>query len=190
MAGRAKKPSQSLAGVRRRAEEEADALGLELVDVVMARESTGSVLRFTIDKDAEGGVSLDDCENFHRRALKYAQDIDYDYMEVTSPGADRPLKRDRDFERALGQTVEARFYRQMDGVKQLRGKLAAFDAETVTLDAGGAMKALKRADIAQIRMTLDDDEMDSHLFDQLERETEGADNNDHEKDHDGGKSGT
>lgn len=190
MAGRAKKPSQSLAGVRRRAEEEADALGLELVDVVMARESTGNVLRFTIDKDAEGGVSLDDCENFHRRALKYAQDIDYDYMEVTSPGADRPLKRDRDFERALGQTVEARFYRQMDGVKQLRGKLAAFDTETVTLDAGGAMKALKRADIAQIRMTLDDDEMDSPLFDQLERETEGADNNDHEKDHDGGKSGT
>ena len=60
MAGRAKKPSQSLAGVRRRAEEEADALGLELVDVVMARESTGNVLRFTIDKDAEGGVSLDD----------------------------------------------------------------------------------------------------------------------------------
>ena len=169
MAGRAKKPSQSLAGVRRRAEEEADALGLELVDVVMARESTGSVLRFTIDKNAEGGVSLDDCENFHRRALKYAQDIDYDYMEVTSPGADRPLKRDCDFERALGQTVEARFYRQMDGVKQLRGKLAAFDAETVTLD---------------------DDEMDSPLFDQLERETEGADNNDHEKDHDGGKSGT
>ena len=106
----------------------------------MARESTGNVLRFTIDKDAEGGVSLDDCENFHRRALKYAQDIDYDYMEVTSPGADRPLKRDRDFERALGQTVEARFYRQMDGVKQLRGKLAAFDAETVTLDADGAMK--------------------------------------------------
>ena len=60
----------------------------------------------------------------------------------------------------------------------------------MTLDAGGAMKALKRADIAQIRMTLDDDEMDSLLFDQLERETEGADNNDHEKDHDGGKSGT
>lgn len=185
MAGRAKKPAQSLAGVKRRAEEEAAALGLELVDVVMARESTGNVLRFTIDKDAEGGVSLDDCETFHRRALKYSQDIDYDYMEVTSPGADRPLKRDRDFERALGQSVEARFYRQIDGIKQLRGKLTSFSQDAVTLDAGGVQKELKRADIAQIRMTLDDDEMESPLFEELERQDD-----EEQAGQDGGRSGT
>lgn len=186
MAGRAKKPAQSLAGVKRRAEEEALALGLELVDVVMARESTGNVLRFTIDKDADGGVSLDDCENFHRRALKYAQDIDYDYMEVTSLGADRPLKRDRDFERALGQTVEVRFYRQIDGIKQLGGRLAAFDNETVTLDVLGQMKTLSRSDIAQIRLALDDDEMNSPAFDELLKSGEetAADRQD------GGKSAT
>ena len=170
------------------AERLAQKMGYEFVDVELTKEHGAAFLRIFVDK--EGGMSLDDCSEFHHAIMKEIEDLDYDYLEISSPGVDRPLKRDRDFERALGQTVEARFYRQMDGVKQLRGKLAAFDAETVTLDAGGAMKALKRADIAQIRMTLDDDEMDSPLFDQLERETEGADNNDHEKDHDGGKSGT
>lgn len=169
MARQAKKSAQSLAEVRHRADEEARALGLELTDVAIVRENTGSVLRFTIDKDAEGGVTLDDCENFHRRALKYAQDIDYDYMEVSSPGADRPLKRDRDFERALGQGVEARFYRQMDGLKQLTGRLIAFDADSVTLDICGQEKQIARNDIAQIRLTLDEEELDSPLFEELEQ---------------------
>ena len=167
MAKQAKRPVQSLAGVRRRAEEEAQALGLELVEVAIVRESSGSVLRFTIDKD--GSVTLDDCESFHRRVLKYAQDIDYDYMEVTSPGADRPLKTERDFERALGQNVEIRFYRQMDGQKQLTGRLTDFDAESVTVDAGAGAMRIARADAALIRMTLDDEELASPLFDELER---------------------
>ena len=71
-------------------------------------------------------MSLDDCEAFHRRALKLAQDVDYDYMEVSSPGADRPLKTERDFESALGQLVEAHFYRQLDGAKRLMGRLEAW----------------------------------------------------------------
>ena len=117
----------------------------------------------------DGSVTLDDCESFHRRVLKYAQDIDYDYMEVTSPGADRPLKTERDFERALGQNVEIRFYRQMDGQKQLTGRLTDFDAESVTVDAGAGAMRIARADAALIRMTLDDEELASPLFDELER---------------------
>ena len=156
MAGRAKKPSQSLAGVRRRAEEEADALGLELVDVVMARESTGNVLRFTIDKDAEGGVSLDDCENFHRRALKYAQDIDYDYMEVTSPGADRPLKRDRDFEKAQGEVVEVHLYRAQNGQKIFEGKLVGLiDGEVVIENDEGNQQRFARKDCALVKPVIE-----------------------------------
>ena len=52
MAARAKKPAQSLTEVKRRAEQDALALGLELIDVAIAKESTGSVLRFTIDRDS------------------------------------------------------------------------------------------------------------------------------------------
>lgn len=185
MAARAKKPAQSLTEVKRRAEQDALALGLELIDVAIAKESTGSVLRFTIDRDSVEGVSLDDCETFHHRAIKYAQDIDYDYMEVTSPGADRPLKRDRDFERALGQLVEVRFYRQMDGLKQLHGRLAAFDAEALELDVAGDMKRVLRADAALVRLALDDDEFLSPVFEELEQER-----GDEQGDQDGGESGT
>lgn len=166
MAKRTKKPAQPLGRLRQQAAAEAEALGIELVDVVMAREGAGDVLRFTIDRP--GGVSLDDCEAFHRRALKLAQDIDYDYMEVSSPGADRPLKTERDFESALGQLVEAHFYRQLDGAKRLLGRLAEWDAESVTLDADGEPRRIARADISLIRLAVDESELDSPLFDELE----------------------
>lgn len=185
MAKQAKRPAQSLAGVRRRAEEEALALGLELIDVAIVRENTGSVLRFTIDKDTS--VTLDDCESFHRRVLKYAQDIDYDYMEVTSPGADRPLKTERDFERALGQGVEIHFYRQRDGRKQLTGMLTAFDGDSITVDTGAGEECIARGDVALIRMTLDEEELASPLFDELERADEAQEAT---KTQDGGESGT
>lgn len=166
MAKRTRKPAPPLGRLRQQAAEEAQAQGLELVDVVMAREGAGDVLRFTIDRP--GGVSLDDCEAFHRRALKLAQDIDYDYMEVTSPGADRPLKTERDFESALGQLVEAHFYRQLDGAKRLLGRLAEWDAESVALDVDGELRRVARADISLIRLAVDESELDSPLFDELE----------------------
>lgn len=168
MAKRAKRPAQPLADLRRRADEEARMRGLELVDVVMARESVGSVLRFTIDR-AAGGITLDDCEGFHRQALKFAQDLEYDYMEVTSPGADRPLKTERDFESALWQRVEVRFYRQIEGAKQLTGQLVAWDDDNITLDIDGTQHCLKRADVSQIKMALDETELDSPLFEEMER---------------------
>ncbi|HIU46874.1 MAG TPA: hypothetical protein IAC59_06410 [Candidatus Fimadaptatus faecigallinarum] len=166
MAKRTKKPAQPLGRLRQQAAAEAEALGIELVDVVMAREGAGDVLRFTIDRP--GGVSLDDCEAFHRRALKLAQDVDYDYMEVSSPGADRPLKTERDFESALGQLVEAHFYRQLDGAKRLMGRLEAWDAASVSLDVGGETRNIARADISQLRLAVDEAELDSPLFDALE----------------------
>lgn len=179
MAKRVKKPAQDLSKLRRQAEQEAGALGLELVELAVARENAGSVMRFTIDKP--GGVSLDDCEAFHRRALKFVgDDIDYDYMEVTSPGADRPLKTERDFEGALGLPVEAGFYRQLDGQKRMTGELKAWDKDFVTLLTSAGERRIARADISQIRLYVDEAELDSPAFDELEaaalaEEAEGAD---------------
>lgn len=81
----------------------ADKLGFELVDVTLDKESTGNYLRVYIDKPE--GISLDDCEVYHRALQPLVEDYDYDFMEVSSPGVDRPLKKDRDFERALGSEV-------------------------------------------------------------------------------------
>ena len=82
----------------------AERMGYELVDVALEKEPTGKYLRFYIDKEA--GVTLDDCEAFHKAVRQLADAVDYDFMEVSSPGIDRPLKKDRDFERSLGSEIE------------------------------------------------------------------------------------
>ena len=99
----------------------AEQMGYELVDLCLDREPTGKYLRFYIDK-AEG-VSLDDCEAFHKAVRTLADAVDYDFMEVSSPGIDRPLKKDRDFERNLGCEIEIRLFKPMDGTKVITGVL-------------------------------------------------------------------
>ncbi len=81
----------------------ADELQLELIDVELVKEPTGHFLRFYIDRP--DGVALNELENFHRRIQPLVERVEYDYMEVSSPGADRPLKTERDFERAQGLAV-------------------------------------------------------------------------------------
>ena len=105
----------------------ADQFGFELVDVELDRENTGKYLRIYIDRPE--GMDLDNCEKYHRAIQPLVEDYDYDFLEVSSPGIDRPLKRDRDFERALGSDVEVHLFRAMDGVKEFSGVLAAYDAD-------------------------------------------------------------
>ena len=83
--------TESLTGLEAKASAIAEQMGYELVDVCMDKEPTGKYLRFYIDK--EEGVSLDDCEAFHKAVRNPADSVDYDFMEVSSPGIDRPLKR-------------------------------------------------------------------------------------------------
>ena len=99
----------------------ADELQVELVDVELVKEPTGHFLRFYIDKP--DGIALNELENFHRRIQPLVERVEYDYMEVSSPGADRPLKTERDFERAEGMTVELKTYKPVKGAKQFTGDL-------------------------------------------------------------------
>ena len=88
-------PNQSmpLTRVERVAIRLAEQLGFEWVDLELVKEPAGRFLRFYVDK--EGGITLDDLENYHRKILPETEDVDYDYMEVSSPGVDRPLKKER-----------------------------------------------------------------------------------------------
>ncbi len=131
----------------------ADSMGYELVDVCLDKEPAGRYLRLYIDKPE--GVSLDDCEAYHRAIQPQLEDYDYDFLEVSSPGIDRPLKKDRDFERALGSEVEVKLFKAMDGVKQLTGILADFDREEIVLEAGGERRAIRRKAIALCRPVVD-----------------------------------
>ena len=92
---------------------------VELVDVELVKEPTGHFLRFYIEKP--DGISVNELETYHRRIMPLVEDVEYDYMEVSSPGADRPLKKERDFERAQGMWVELKTYRPVNGAKVFQG---------------------------------------------------------------------
>ena len=103
-----------------------EGLGYELVDV---ERLAAGLLRVTLDSPQ--GVRLEDCEKVSRQLshLFAVEDVDYDRLEVSSPGLDRPLKRARDFERFVGSEVQVQLAEAIPaegasaGRKRLRGRL-------------------------------------------------------------------
>lgn len=130
----------------------------ELVDVEYVKEGGTWYLRAYIDKP--GGITVDDCEVVNRALgdeLDREDFIDESYiLEVSSPGLGRPLKKERDFERSLGEEVEIRLYRMVEKQKEFRGILKAWDKETVTIEeAEETERVLDRDNIALIRLAFD-----------------------------------
>lgn len=134
-------------------------MGLELVEVTLLRESRGKCLCVYVDRD--GGLSLDDCEKYHKQLQPLLDDIDYDIMEVSSPGVDRPVKTLRDFEKKRGAVVEVRLFAPVDGAKAFRGTLEAMDGQSVTiLEPDGGARCFERRGVAVIKpvIELEDDD--------------------------------
>lgn len=140
--------------VEQRAQSVADLMGLELVEVTLQKESRGKCLCVYVDK--EGGLSLDDCEKYHKQLQPMLEDIDYDIMEVSSPGVDRPVKNQRDFEKNCGKQVEVKLFAPIGGSKLYQGALTAMDDKSVTItDAEGASITFERKAVALIKPVLD-----------------------------------
>ena len=132
--------------------------GFELVDVEYVKEAGSWYLRVYIDK--EGGIAVDDCEVVSREAdpiLDTDDCIEESYiLEVSSPGLGRPLKKDKDFARSIGEEVEVRLFRAVEGCKEYTGLLNAYDKTTVTLMLEDEKTlVLERSNIALIRLALD-----------------------------------
>ena len=138
-------------------------MGYELCDAAMEKEPAGRYLRIYID--VEGGVTLDDCEKYHRAVQPKLEDVDYDFLEVCSPGIDRPLKTERDIEKNLGNQVEARLYKPVEGQKIWRGALLRMDKETVALQIGEEQKEFPRKAVSQVRLSPDLSELDEEETD-------------------------
>lgn len=134
-------------------ERHAGELGYELCDAAMEKEPTGRYLRVYIDKD--GGVTLDDCEKYHRAVQPDLEAFDYDFLEVCSPGIDRPLKRQRDIEKSIGLMVEARLYRPVNGRKSAQGILREMDERHVLLQSGEEEIDFPRGAVSQVRLVPD-----------------------------------
>ncbi|WP_026689863.1 ribosome maturation factor RimP [Alteribacter aurantiacus] len=110
-------------------------MDLELVEVEYVKEGKNYFLRVYID--SEKGVDLDDCAAVSE---KLSEALDQDdpieeayYLEVSSPGAERPLKKEEDVKKAVGKNVHVTTYAPIDGEKVFEGKLLEFDGETLTI---------------------------------------------------------
>ena len=131
----------------------ADTMGFELVEVSLDREPAGKYLRVYIDKPE--GISLDDCEAYHRAIQPRLEAYDYDFLEVSSPGVDRPLKKDRDFERALGSEVEVHLFRAMNGRKLITGILAGLENGEIVLELPEGLWRIPRKAAALVKPVVD-----------------------------------
>ena len=135
-----------------------EANNFELVDVEYVREAGTWYLRAYIDK--EGGFTVDDCEMVSRKLSDWLDEkdfIDDSYiLEVSSPGLGRPLKKEKDFKRSMGEQVDIKLYRAIDRQKDFTGTLSAYDEETVTIQyEDGSESTFNRKDIALIRLAFD-----------------------------------
>ena len=137
-----------------------DEIGFELVDVEYVKEGSNWYLRAFIDKP--GGISIDDIEPISRELSEKLDQEDFIsdayILEVSSPGLGRPLKKDKDFVRSIGEEIEIHLYRAINKQKEFVGILKEFNKEentfTVELE-DGEETVFNRADVALVRLTFD-----------------------------------
>lgn len=131
--------------------------GLELVDVEYVRERNW-YLRVFIDK--EGGVDLEDCQAVSEKLSKVLDEkdpISDNYLlEVSSPGLDRILKKDKDFVRYAGRSVDIHFFKAHDGVKYLTAELVGkTDDGQLQVRLDDRDETIDMKDISQVRLHID-----------------------------------
>jgi ribosome maturation factor RimP len=111
-------------------------LGIELVEIEFVKEGKSWFLRVYIDKD--NGVDIEDCGLVSEKLSEKLDELDpipqnY-FLEVSSPGAERPLKKDKDFQKAIGKNVFIKTYEPIDGEKSFEGTLLEFDGQHVKIE--------------------------------------------------------
>ena len=138
----------------------AKANGLDVYDVEYKKEGSGYVLRVILDTSDDGGeyVSIDACEAVSRslsELLDKNDPTDGAYMlEVTSPGLDRPLKKDSDFVRFSGRVVDVGLYKAQNGTKTLSGTLVSKHDGVITLTSGDKEINIPQGDVSYIRLAV------------------------------------
>ena len=122
------------------------------------KEGGNWYLRAYIDKP--GGITVDDCEVISRELSDKLDEKDFVeeayILEVSSPGLGRPLKKEKDFARSLGEEVEVRTYRAVNRQKEFTGILKAYDKDSITIELENEEKmTFARTDIALVRLAFD-----------------------------------
>lgn len=131
----------------------AKGFGLEVLEVTYEKKFDGMHLTVVIDKD--GGVTIDDCELLHRaidEPLDELDPIDCLYtLNVSSPGLDRPLKLERDYQRNLNKKITVKLYKPLDNKKSYQGVLTSYDDETLSIQLqDGSIIKFNKKDTAKV----------------------------------------
>jgi ribosome maturation factor RimP len=138
------------AGVEELIETVVNGLGYELVDVELS--PGGRLLRVFLD--IERGITVDDCATVSNQLQRVfeVENVDYDRLEVSSPGLDRPLKKAADFTRFSGQTAQIRLSLPIDNQRNFVGVLKGVRDDAVVLEAEQGEVLLPFADIDRARL--------------------------------------
>ena len=143
-----------LESVKRIAEPVVTAEGMDLVEAEYGNEGGGLTLRLYIDK--EGGVTLDDCSNISGQVGQLIELNDlmlHPYtLEVSSPGLNRPLKKEEDFVKYEGKLVRLKVRNPVDGRRNFRGRLLGYEQGTVTIDVGDEIVSLPLNEIRKANL--------------------------------------
>ena len=149
--------SKTAAIVREAVSGTVEAMGYELVDVEYVKEGPNWYLRLYIDK--EGGIFIDDCvavNDATEPIIDQLDPIENAYIfEVSSPGLDRPIKSDRDYERSMGKKIEVSLYVQQDGSKQYVGVLKGRGDGKITIEENGKLIEIDEKNIAGARLAIE-----------------------------------
>lgn len=130
-------------------------LGYELVDVELNKSS--KILSIIIYIYSKDGVDFDDCKTMSKKIEDDIDKLNIDepyYLEVSSPGLDRPLKNQDDYRRNLGNEVEVSLYASLGGKKKFIGNLEDYDENNVTLDVDGGKIEIPIKSISIMRQSI------------------------------------
>ncbi len=124
-------------------------MGYELVDLELAR---GGLMRLFIDSPS--GITLDDCVKVsnHLTRLFMVENVDYERLEVSSPGLDRPLTKPADFERFAGQQVKLKLRLPQDGARRISGVLQGLEGEVIRVQSDGKLIEVPLSNLDRARL--------------------------------------
>ena len=128
-------------------------LGYELYDVEYAKEGKDYFLRIFIDRPE--GIDLNDCEKVNEAINDLLDEADYIkeqyFLEVSSPGIERILKKDKHLQSNIGTLIEAKLFKPIEKEKMIQGILKEFDERTITIEVNEEKIPIERKNIAVIK---------------------------------------
>ncbi len=128
-------------------------LGYELYDVEYVKEGKNFILRIFID--SENGITIEDCEKTNDAINDILDEANYIkesyFLEVSSPGIERVLKKDRHLDKAIGSEVEVNLFKALNNKKTISGILNSYTEENITIVHNSTEISILRKDIAQVK---------------------------------------